>query len=160
MSLTNRRQLPRRKWRQWYSLPILLTWICLIGWHSVKRLRNSCRTLPVANPATEVTSMIHASNTCKNDTRHNIPRDTELRLRHIHALWDFTTRLYYYTYYFLTFCKFQLYNSAIIYILQYKHVVACGAGIWNLKYSCTIVFCYIVFLSLFLMTADNFSRNM
>ena len=39
-----------------------------------------CKTiaqLMSPTPETEVTSMIIASNTCKNDTRHNIPRDTD-----------------------------------------------------------------------------------
>ena len=49
MSHNNRRQLLRRKWRQWYSLPI------------------------------------HARTT-RYTTYHVIP------IRHIHALWDFTTR--------------------------------------------------------------------
>jgi hypothetical protein len=75
-----------------YLLSCFLTWICLIGWHSVKRLRNSCRTITVANSrdGSDVSDNRFQYMQERHDTQHTTWY--ELRLRHIHALWDFTTR--------------------------------------------------------------------
>jgi hypothetical protein len=69
----------------------ILTWIWLIGWHSVKRMRNSCRTIIVANSGdgSDVNDIRFQYMQERHDTQHTWH---EVRLKHTHALWDFTTR--------------------------------------------------------------------
>jgi hypothetical protein len=70
--------------------PCILTWIFLIGWHSVKRWRNSCRTRTVANSRDG--SDVNDNRFQYMKERHETQHTDELGLRLIHALWDFTTR--------------------------------------------------------------------